>query len=221
MGKIVDLSRPVEPGMPHARTIPEARFSEVRNFAEHGIRCLELTLPTHIGTHLDAPSHYLGDGSTIDEVPPESLIGRAYCVEVLRGGGEPVTAADLCSAMAAHGARLEPGDALLIRTGWDQRYTEDDYVVRHAYLGVDAARWAVDQGVRLVGVDTITPEYPMGMRTEDYTPEAHHTLLGHGVLIIENLVLRDIANRWVTLFVGALSITGGDGAPARVLAVLE
>ncbi|MBO0851872.1 MAG: cyclase family protein [Pseudonocardia sp.] len=221
MGRIVDLSRPVEPGMPHARTIPPARFSQVRNFVEHGIRCLELALPAHIGTHLDAPSHYIEDGSTVDQVPPESLIGRAYCAEVPRGGGEPVTESDLRGALAAHDARLEPGDALLVRTGWDLRYGEDDYVLRHAYLGADAARWAVGRGVRLVGVDTITPEYPMGMRTDEYTPEAHHTLLGNGVLIIENLVLRDIANRWVTLFVGALSVTGGDGAPARVLAVLD
>jgi kynurenine formamidase len=221
VGKIVDLSRPVEPGMPHARTIPEARFREVRSFAEHGIRCLEMTLPTHIGTHLDAPSHYLEDGATVDAVPPESLIGRAYCVEVLRGGGEAVTADDLRAALAAHDARIEPGDALLIRTGWDERYGDEDYVLRHAYLGADAARWAVDQGVRLVGVDTITPEYPMGMRTADYVPQAHHTLLGGGVLIIENLVLRDVAGRRLTLFVGALSITGGDGAPARVLAILD
>lgn len=221
MAKIIDLSRPVEAGMPHARTIPEARFTEVRTFAEHGIRCLEMTLPTHIGTHLDAPSHYIETGSTIDEVPPESLIGRAYCAEVLRAGGEAVTADDLRSVLATHDARLEPGDALLVRTGWDDRYTDDDYVVRHAYLGADAARWAVDQGVRLVGVDTITPEYPMGLRTSAYTPQAHHTLLGNGVLIIENLVLRDVANRWLTLFVGALALTGGDGAPARVLAVVD
>jgi kynurenine formamidase len=221
VGKVLDLSRPVEPGMPHARTIPEARFGEVRNFAEHGIRCMELTLPTHIGTHLDAPSHYIADGITVDAVPPESLIGPAQCVQVLRGSGEAVTAADLRAAFAARDARPRPGDALLIRTGWDERYGEDDYVVNHAYLAEDAARWAVDQGVRLVGLDTITPEYPMGLRTPEYTPVAHHTLLGHGVLIIENLLLRDVADRSLTLFVGALSVTGGDGAPARVLASLD
>lgn len=221
MGKIIDLSRPVQPGMPHARTIPEARFAEVRTFAEHGIRCMEMTLPTHIGTHLDAPSHYIEHGSTVDAVPPESLIGRAYCAEVARGGGEPVTAEDLRAALARRDARLESGDALLVRTGWDERYGEDDYVLRHAYLGADAARWAVERGVRLVGVDTITPEYPMGLRTEDYTPQAHHTLLGNNVLIIENLVLREVADRWLTLFVGSLAVTDGDGAPARVLAVLD
>jgi arylformamidase len=221
VGKVLDLSRPVEPGMPHARTIPEPRFRAVRTVAEHGIRVLELTLPTHIGTHLDAPSHYLEDGTTVDVVPPETLVGRAYCAEVLRGSGEAVTAADLDAATTARGIRLERGDALLVRTGWDEHYGEDDYVTRHAYLAADAAAWAVDAGLRLVGVDTITPEYPMGLRTADYTPQAHHTLLGGGVLIIENLVLADVADRWLTLFVGALAVAGGDGAPARVLATLD
>lgn len=221
MGKVIDLSRPVEPGMPHARTIPEPRFRAVRTVAEHGIRCLELTLPTHIGTHLDAPSHFLEDGSTVDAVAPETLVGRAYCAEVLRGAGEPVTASDLENATTGRGVRLEPGDALLVRTGWDERYADDDYISRHAWLGPDAAAWAVEAGLRLVGVDTITPEYPMGLRSADYSPQAHHTLLGSGVLIIENLVLRDVADRWLTLFVGALAVTGGDGAPARVLATVD
>jgi arylformamidase len=219
--KIVDLSRPVESGMPHATTIPAARLTEVRSFAEHGIRCLEMTLPTHIGTHLDAPSHYVETGSTVDSVPPDTLIGRAHCVQVLTDGPRPVTAEDLAAGLAEQGARLAAGDALLVRTGWDERYGTEDYVLRHAYLGGDAADWAVAQGVRLVGVDTITPEFPMGLRGPDYAPRAHTALLGHGVLIIENLDLHEVAGTTMTLFVGALKITGGDGAPARVLAVLD
>jgi kynurenine formamidase len=221
VGKIVDLSRPVEAEMPHARSIPSARLTEVRSLAEHGIRCLEITLPTHIGTHLDAPSHYLENGHPVDAVKPEQLIGRAHCVEVLRSGGEPVTARDLASALAQRDARLAPGDALLVRTGWDEHYGEPDYLDKHAYLGADAAQWAVDQGVRLVGVDTITPEYPVGLRGPDYEPQAHTTLLGNGVLIVENLLLRAVAHRSMTLFLGALKITAGDGAPARALAVLD
>jgi len=42
---------------------------------EHGLRCLELTLPIHLGTHLDAPSHFLADGGTIDQVGLDTLVG--------------------------------------------------------------------------------------------------------------------------------------------------
>lgn len=219
--KVVDLSRPLEPGMPHARTIPAAEFTEVRTWAEHRMRAMRLDMPTHIGTHLDAPSHFVADGATIDQVPASALIGRAYCVQVLRDEPDPVSANDIRSALAAHDVTLSRGDALLVRTGWDDRYGEPDYVDRHAYLAVDAARWAVETGLRLVGVDTITPEYPMGLRSPGYTHDVHGALLGSGVLIVENLVLHEIPDQWVTLFVGALAVLHGDGAPARVLAVTD
>lgn len=218
MTRVVDLSRPLEPGMPHARTIPAAEFTQVRTWPEHRMRAMRLDMPTHIGTHLDAPSHFVEDGVTIDQVPSSALIGRAYCVQVLREGPDPVSAADLKSPLEAGGVVLEAGDALLIRTGWDERYYEPDYVDRHAYLTPDAAEWAAGTGLRLVGVDTITPEYPMGLRPPGYAHEVHGRLLRAGTLIIENLVLREIPDRWVTLFVGALAVLGGDGAPARVLA---
>ncbi|MTD53306.1 cyclase family protein [Amycolatopsis pithecellobii] len=214
MSQVIDLSRPLEPGMPHARTIPAAEFTQVRTWGEHRMRAMRLDLPTHIGTHLDAPSHFVEDGTTIDQVPPSALVGRAYCAEILRAGPDPVTAADLKSIVD-----IQPGDALLIRTGWDDRYGDPEYVDRHPYLTVDAAEWVVAQGLRLVGTDTITPEYPMGLRPPDYHHDVHGTLLGAGTLIVENLVLREIADRWVTLFLGALNVLGGDGAPARALAV--
>lgn len=221
MPRVVDLSRPLEQGMPHARTIPAAEFTEVRTWDEHKMRAMRLDMPTHIGTHLDAPSHFVEDGATIDELPVSTLVGRAYCAQVPRHGPEPVSASDIRSALAAGHVTLERGDALLIRTGWDERYAEPDYVDRHAYLSVDAAVWAADAGLRLVGVDTITPEYPMGLRPPGYAHDVHGVLLGAGTLIVENLVLREIPDRWVTLFVGALAVRRGDGAPARVLAVLD
>jgi arylformamidase len=219
--EIVDLSHPIESGMPHARTIPAAEVTASRTWEANHMRALQLNIPTHIGTHLDAPSHFVEDGGTLDDVPLSSLIGRAYCLEVLRPGADPVTAADLQAALDAVGVTLSKGDALLIRTGWDERYGTQAYVDEHAWLTPDAARWCARQGLRLVGVDTITPEYPMGLRGPGYQHEAHEDLLGAGTLIIENLILREIPNRWVTLFVGALLVRGGDGAPARVLAVLD
>ncbi|MFD2415895.1 cyclase family protein [Amycolatopsis pigmentata] len=221
MARVADLTRPLEPGMPHARTIPAAEFTQVRTWPEHHMRAMRLDMPTHIGTHLDAPSHFVEDGATIDQVPPSALIGRAYCVQALREGPDPVSAADLRSTLDKSGVVLRDGDALLIRTGWDERYYEPDYVDRHAYLTPDAADWAAQTGLRLVGVDTITPEYPMGMRPPDYTHEVHGRLLRAGTLIVENLVLHEIPDRWVTLFLGALRVLGGDGAPARALALFD
>ncbi|ARP73806.1 cyclase [Streptomyces pluripotens] len=216
MPRTVDLSHPLESGMPHARTIPAPKFTPTSTWEEHRMRVMRLDIPTHIGTHVDAPSHFVEDGATLDQVSPSALVGRAYCLEVPREGAEPITAADLKAAVD-----LEPGDALLIRTGWDDRYSEPAYVDRHPYLTVDAAEWAVAKGLRLIGMDTMSPEIPMSMRQPDFPYDVHRTLLGAGTLLVENLVLREISDHWCTLFVGVLNVHGGDGAPARALAVLD
>lgn len=214
MNAVIDLSHPFYEGMPHATTIPAPSFRPVRTMEEHGLRCLELTLPIHLGTHLDAPAHFVADGGTVDEVPLSTLVGPALCVEVGRAADEPIEVADLEPLCGA----AEPGDALLIRTGWDARFTEPGYL-HHPYLSVPAAEWIVRRGFRLVGVDTVTPELPGDLRPESYPCPVHTTLLRNGVLILENLVLREVAGRRFTLVIGALRIIGGDGSPARVLAL--
>lgn len=221
MPRTVDLSHPLETGMPHARTVPAPTFTPTSTWAEHRMRVMRLDIPTHIGTHVDAPSHFVEDGATLDQLPPSVLVGRAYCLEVLRDSPVPITAAELKSALDTSAVVLEPGDALLIRTGWDDRYAEPPYVDNHPYLAVDAAEWAVATGLRLVGMDTISPDLPMSKRPPNFPYDVHRALLGGGTLMVENLILREIADQWCTLFVGVLNVRGGDGAPARALAVLD
>ncbi|QMU79090.1 cyclase family protein [Streptacidiphilus sp. PB12-B1b] len=221
MPRTVDLSRPLETGMPHARGVPAPEFKPTSTWAEHRMRVMRLDMPTHIGTHVDAPSHFVEDGATVDQLPLSALVGRAYCVQVLRDGPDAITAAELKAAVEESGAVLEPGDALLIRTGWDDRYTDPAYVDLHPYLAVDAAEWVVATGLRLVGMDTISPDLPMALRPEDFPYDVHRALLGGGLPILENLVLREVPDQWCTLFVGVLNVLGGDGAPARALAVLD
>lgn len=215
MGTIVDLSQPLYEGMPHATTIPAPRFETVRTMDDHGLRCMQLTLPTHCGTHLDAPSHFITDGDTIDAIAAQNLISAAACVEVDVAPGGQITAGQLRAARTAGSAM-----ALLIRTGWDARYGSPEYM-HHPYLSVEAAEWIVASGARLVGVDMVTPEMPGSLRPAGYSCPVHKTLLSAGVLIVENLDLRPVAGRSCTIFVGALRVSGADGAPARVLAQLD
>ena len=94
---------------------------------------------------------------------------------------------------------------------WDdqmQKFTRDIVAVN-----ASAARWFVERGVRLVGVDYLTIE-PQGPEKAGYP--THHALLGAGVVIIEGLDLRGIAAGSYELVCAPLKIAGGDGSPARV-----
>lgn len=211
-----DLSQAYANGMPHAPTIPAPSIRQVKSVESDGYSVTELSVTTHIGTHIDAPSHLLQDGSTVDEIPPETLIRQALVASLQRSEPDEIQAEELAAAASA----ARPGDALLVRTGWGASFGSPDYA-DHPYLSEEAARWIVERGFGLVGFDLTTPELPGHRRPDDFDFPIHRILLGSGVLIMEHLFLEEVAGERIELFVGALKVQGGDGAPARVLAVLD
>ena len=73
--------------------------------------------------------------------------------------------------------------------------------------------------MKLLAVDTPTPDLPLDRRAPDFTWPVHRTLLGHGILIAEQLAnLRALSGRRVEFVFAPLPIAGSDGSPARVLA---
>jgi len=91
--------------------------------------------------------------------------------------------------------------------------------MRHASLTGEAAAWVVEQGAKLVGVDTATPDLPPGRRPADFAFPVHYTLLSHGVLIAEHVTgLAPLAGRRAEIMFLGLNIAGSDGAPARAIA---
>lgn len=214
---VKDLSQTYANGMPHAPTIPPPTIRQVKSVENDGYSVTELSVATHVGTHIDAPSHLLADGSTIDQLPAEALIRPAVVASIEKPGAEEIDVSDL---EASEAASANPGDALLVRTGWGAKFGTPEYK-EHPYLSEAAARWIVDRGFDLIGFDLITPEVPGHLRPADFDFPVHKILLGEGVLIMEHLFLEEVAGQRVELFVGALKVAGGDGAPARVLAVLS
>jgi arylformamidase len=213
---IKDLSQSYRNGMPHAPTIPALSIQQIKSIPSDGLSVTQLSLATHIGTHIDAPTHFFEEGASIDEIPLDVLIGPAVCVSVEKAGAEEIRAQELAEATRD----ASPGDALLIRTGWGAKFWTEEYN-DHPYLSEDAARWIVNQHFRLVGLDTVTPDLPGHLRSPSFNFPIHHILLGNGVLVMEHLFLEEVIGRRFELFIGALKIAAGDGAPSRVLAVLE
>lgn len=108
----------------------------------------------------------------------------------------------------------------MIHTGWDEKYGTDEYN-SHPYLAEDAALWLAEKRVKLVGIDTPTPEVPRSVRGASFDYPIHRTLLGKGVLILENIAnLCALSGKRLTIGVFPVKLEGGDGAPARVVAHL-
>ncbi len=215
---IIDLSRIIYDGMPKIPVLPDVH---VRRFFDlgkgHPLNVTEIHLPCHAGTHVDAPVHVVPNGKSIEELPLDAFVGPGAVIPVEKGGGEEVTAADL----EGSGVPVDPGDVLMLHTGWDAKFESDEYNM-HPYLSVDAAEWIVERGVKLFGIDCITVDLPTPLRPKGFDFPVHRTLLGNDVLIAENVTnLGAIAGRKNRIMALPLKVQGSDAAHARIVAELR
>lgn len=173
----------------------------------------ELHMSSHVGTHVDAPAHFIPQGSTVDQLPLDVLIGPAWVAHI--PGTSQITAQllDLCNIPAGVGRLLLKTDNSLPRSlgrilpdraaAFDTHYTA---------LDPTAGEWLLARGIRLVGIDG-----PSVDPFDSDTFALHRMLLANEVIIIENLVLADIEPGGYRLICLPLRYEGGDGAPARVV----
>jgi arylformamidase len=203
--KLLDVSAPLRQGLPTYPNNPEFELQPLKRIADGGSSNVSrLVLGTHTGTHVDAPRHFFDDGVSVDELALNLLIGRARVVEINKRG--PITAGDLAAAGLREDLRVlfrTPNSAL-----WNSNVFHEEY----AHLTDSGARYLVEQGVKLVGIDYLSIE-----QFKKPGAPAHRTLLSNGVVIIEGLNLADAEPGMYEMYCLPLLVVGGDGAPARVV----
>ena len=216
--KIIDLSLPIEEGM---MTFPTHWHPvvEVTVLGRHGIEGREtrkIVLGTHTGTHADAPRHFIPNGGTIDEIPLEILIGPASVADFTDCRAlQEIEVKDLQQKL---GAKVPP--RLILRTDWSEHFGKMKFYNEYPFLSQNAAQWLVDQGVRLMAMDTPSPDNPAHSRGAAKDSPNHKVLLGAGVVLVEYLVnLKAISASSVELIVLPLKLKGSDGSPARCVAI--
>lgn len=209
-----DLAHPLADDLPRMGFFPEARFARVLSMPADPMNATEMCMVCHFGTHVDAPCHFIPDGPAFHEIPLERLYGPGVVWRLDAAPYETIAA----DRLARQGPALRPGDILLLDTGWAAHFGSERYE-QNPCLGVDAAEWLVERGVKLVAVDFATPDLAVNRRPPGFDWPVHHVLLSQGVLIAEHLTnVRALAGRRVEAMFLALNIRGADGAPARVVA---
>ena len=174
----------------------------------------------------------------VEHVKP--IITRGILVDIAGYKGVPVldsrfevTLADVRGALAKQGIReesIEPGDAILFNYGWavhwnnPQKYNDARFFVGENQgspgIGVEVARWAVEKKASMVGADSccVTIQPP----TRPELGNVHHELLFGGVMMLENMDLRELARDRIYEFL-YLNLTerirGATGSPVRPIAI--
>lgn len=188
----------------------------------------------HIGTHVDAPIHWISgrDGADVSEIPVQRLVGPAVVLDLsAEAAADPSFLLEIehVEAWIQQHGELPAGGWLLYRTGWDQ-YANDqeafvnvvDGVSRTPGISSACAKWLAEEtpivgfGVETVGIDggdAFSLEPPM---------PAHYYLMGndkYGVTSLQNLA--SLPPVGAMIIVCPLPIVGGTASPARVLAIVE
>lgn len=205
-----DLTHPIRDGDAGYPGDPPVELAAHATHAEDGYRVARVSLGSHAGTHVDAPSHLLEDGRTLDDYPVETFRFDARLVRLDAGQRERIEAADLPDSDA---------DMLVLRTGWDRHWNAPSYF-EHPYLSPEAGRKLADGGFH-VGIDAPnvdpTPTDRAGADEPDGFP-VHRSLFEADRLIVENLTGLDAVPERFTLRAFPLPLADADGAPVRAVA---
>jgi kynurenine formamidase len=204
--KIVDLTHPVSGDVPvYFPWHPPTRLEQTANYKDHKCVVTRVSVGTHSGTHIDAPSHVLEGMPTIDQYDPGLWFVDAQVVDFSpREPGKAITVGEIRTRVSTKGV------GVIIKTGWDKYFGREDYYKTYPPLSNEAAEFLVTMNVPVIAADT------------PYTLDVHYIFLRRGIPLITNINnTGDLREGLVKLIAAPLLIRGGDGAPARVLAVID
>lgn len=207
-GRVVDLTHALLPGG-EQYTLEVSRRNE-RHGSEGDVMST-VYMWSHVGTHVEAPLHFLADGGDTASIPVERLMGPAIVLDFRhKGTNEPIGREEL---QAAGG--IETGDRVLVMTGRQGLYRTPRSHDR-PYLTEDAVRWLVeDRRIACLGTDSSGFE----VRGVSHYPN-HRLLTTAGVPVLECLTnLTELRRQRVYLIALPWPVKGLDACPVRAVAI--
>lgn len=206
---IVDLTIPIEHAMPAFPGEPTAGFVPFSTIERDDVEMWSLALFTQIGTHIDAPRHFIKGGRAIDRLELSRCIGPAI---VIRAPRSPLESIDR-DVFVPYERELRRTRRVLLDTGWSTHVGADDYFDGYPSMTVDAAVLLVEFGVVFLGLDLPSPH-----RTDFRS--LHEALFANEMVVAECLVnLHQLSRDEVFLIALPLKLAGLDGSPARIVAI--
>ncbi len=204
--KIHDISWPIFQNMTSYKDLYPITITHLKEFEKDHVRLSSINCLNHTGTHIDAPSHFLKNGITIDKMPLESFCGPAIVLDCTHIK-EKITAQDL----KVYKDQITKKTFILFKT--KNSFLKPDAPFDHnfVYLEKSAASFLASIKIKGIGFDYL------GIEREQKNHETHITLMEHNITIIEGLRLENINPGNYQLWAPPLLINGSDGAPARAL----
>lgn len=198
--KIIDLSQPINEETPVFPGGPPVELKRNTTIQKDGYEDHLLKIETHIGTHIDAPSHMIANGKSLGEVS----------IEQFAGGGVYIDVKNEFDLNTVEGINIKQDSIVLFHTGMSNTWGKSEYFTTNPQMSEELAHYLVEQRVKMVGVDACSVDrepFPI-----------HKILLGNNILLIENLTnLELLKGKKFNVYALPLKLQV-DGSPTRVIA---
>lgn len=204
--QIIDISWPLSSDITAYKDRKNVSFNNIKTFERDQVRESSITLGSHSGTHIDAPSHFLADGNTISQMPLDATCGPCMvldCTHVTQA----ITDADLQQHAIEQGARI------LLKTRNSEFDVTASFDHNFIYLAASGAAYLASKKIKAVGIDYL------GIERQQPNHETHEALMRAGITIIEGLRLAGVNAGLYTLWCLPLAVQGLEAAPARAVLV--
>lgn len=220
--KVIDLSRPIHTKMPvfpaisktylgvylgHKETLRPDNISSQTNI---------LVMCDHAGTHIDSPLHFNPEGTAIDKMPVDIMVGNA----VMQDYSSKKNAGSITAAEVEENVKkinVDPHDLkyILFKTGAGEYYNTDEYLGKYLEVSTDAVEWMLNRGILVFGVDASTVDHAKDRTT-------HMLMRKRECYHIENLANLDKLpqDRIFTFVCNPLLMLNSSAAPFRALALV-
>lgn len=206
--KLIDISWPLSAATTAYKDRHVINFEDTKDFTRDGVRETKITLGSHSGTHIDAPSHFLKNGKTIDELSLDRFVGKSMVLDMSHCSRR-ITRDDLLR----YDELIPCGDMVLLRTTNSFLSTFSTFDSDFVYLASCGAQYLIEKKVKAVGIDYL------GIERDQQGHTTHASLMNADIVIIEGLRLGHVEQGAYLLFCLPLNVIGLEAAPTRAVLI--
>ena len=209
----IDLTLTISESIPSFPGSPKPQFIHWSNLKENGYNLELLFLSSHTGTHLDAPYHFAKNGTKIDQISLDRLLGKAILIKLQKTKNTAITKSDII-LFEKNNYKIPNHSSIFFYTGWQKNLKNNNYFTENPGLDISSAKYLTSKKVNLIGIDS--PSIDLGQNTSF---NVHNILSKNNILIVENLTnLNKIITKEFNFIILPLKLKDATGSPVRAIA---
>ena len=206
--EIIDISWPITQNITEYKNKKYINIVQTSDFKHDKVREKLITMHSHTGTHIDAPSHFLHHGKSLDQLDLNKFYGpcKVFDVSDIK---EKITDKDLQKF------DIQENDIIILKTKNSNLHETGNFVADFVYLDASGAKYLVDKKIKTFGFDYL------GIERNQPEHNTHLYLLENEIPIIEGLRLKDVIEDEYILSCFPVLLKEADGAPARAILIAK